>query len=314
MSENVMTNNSLQPVTPKNTEKTEKLHKKKKVTVYKIVVYGFLGFFSLLCFFPLIYVVLLSFSTEADWMKSSLLVIPMNFHLENYKANLLAGYIPQAFLNSIFLVVASTLFQMTLTSLGAYAFTRKETPGIRFFFTLFIIPMFFGGGLLPFYLVVRATTGLNNLASLIIPFGLSGYNMIVLRNFFSAVPESVIESCKIDGASDLRILVQFILPLSKAGLATISLFYIVGTWNEWYWASIFLQDIELYPLALLVRQSLNPGEMSADRWKGTYDSTKTYGDGLNAAMTVLALLPILSIYPILQKYFTQGVMVGSVKG
>lgn len=314
MSENVMTNNSLQPVTPKNTEKTEKLHKKKKVTVYKIVVYGFLGFFSLLCFFPLIYVVLLSFSTEADWMKSSLLVIPMNFHLENYKANLLAGYIPQAFLNSIFLVVASTLFQMTLTSLGAYAFTRKETPGIRFFFTLFIIPMFFGGGLLPFYLVVRATTGLNNLASLIIPFGLSGYNMIVLRNFFSAVPESVIESCKIDGASDLRILVQFILPLSKAGLATISLFYIVGTWNEWYWASIFLQDIELYPLALLVRQSLNPGEMSADRWKGTYDSTKTYGEGLNAAMTVLALLPILSIYPILQKYFTQGVMVGSVKG
>lgn len=314
MSENVMTNNSLQPVTPKNTEKTEKLHKKKKVTVYKIVVYGFLGFFSLLCFFPLIYVVLLSFSTEADWMKSSLLVIPMNFHLENYKANLLAGYIPQAFLNSIFLVVASTLFQMTLTSLGAYAFTRKETPGIRFFFTLFIIPMFFGGGLLPFYLVVRATTGLNNLASLIIPFGLSGYNMIVLRNFFSAIPESVIESCKIDGASDLRILVQFILPLSKAGLATISLFYIVGTWNEWYWASIFLQDIELYPLALLVRQSLNPGEMAADRWKGTYDSTKTYGEGLNAAMTVLALLPILSIYPILQKYFTQGVMVGSVKG
>ena len=314
MSENVMTNNSLQPVTPKNTKKTEKLHKKKKVTVYKIVVYGFLGFFSLLCFFPLIYVVLLSFSTEADWMKSSLLVIPMNFHLENYKANLLAGYIPQAFLNSIFLVVASTLFQMTLTSLGAYAFTRKETPGIRFFFTLFIIPMFFGGGLLPFYLVVRATTGLNNLASLIIPFGLSGYNMIVLRNFFSAIPESVIESCKIDGASDLRILVQFILPLSKAGLATISLFYIVGTWNEWYWPSIFLQDIELYPLALLVRQSLNPGEMAADRWKGTYDSTKTYGEGLNAAMTVLALLPILSIYPILQKYFTQGVMVGSVKG
>jgi putative aldouronate transport system permease protein len=97
-------------------------------------------------------------------------------------------------------------------------------------------------------------------------------------------------------------------------LATIALFYIVDTWNEWYWASIFLQDIELYPLALLVRQSLNPGEMSADRWKGTYDSTKTYGEGLNAAMTVLALLPILAIYPMLQKYFTKGVMVGSVKG
>lgn len=312
MSENVMTENSLQPVNAE--EQPTKLRKKKKITVYYVIVYAFLGLFSLICFFPLIYVVLLSFSTEADWIEATLLVIPKHFHIENYKANLLAGYLPQAFANSIFLVVVQTLYQMTLTSLGAYVFTRKETPGIRFFFTLFIIPMFFGGGLLPFYLTVRATTGLNNLMALIIPFGLSGYNMIVLRNFFSAVPESVIESCKIDGASDLRILFQFVLPLSKAGLATIALFYMVGTWNEWYWASIFLQDIELYPLALLVRQSLNPGEMAADRWKGTYDSSKTYGEGLNAAMTVIALAPILAIYPVLQKYFTQGVMIGSVKG
>ena len=313
MSENVMTEN-LQPVTPQTQEKPTKLRKKKKVNLYFVVVYSILGIFSLVCFFPLIYVVLLSFSTEADWMTSTLVVFPKHFHIENYKANLLAGYIPQAFLNSVFLVVASTLYQMTLTSLASYAFTRKDTPGIRFFFTLFLIPMFFGGGLLPFYLTVRATTGLNNLAALIIPFGLSGYNMIVLRNFFSAIPESVIESCKIDGASDFRILFQFVIPLSKAGLATIALFYMVGTWNEWYWASIFLQDIELYPLALLVRQSLNPGEMAADRWKGVYDSSKTYGEGLNAAMTVIALAPILAIYPILQKYFTQGVMVGSVKG
>ena len=313
MSENVMTEN-LQPVAPQTQEKPTKLRKKKKVSLYFVIVYGILGIFSLVCFFPLIYVVLLSFSTEADWMTSTLVVFPKHFHFENYKANLLAGYIPQAFLNSVFLVVASTLYQMTLTSLASYAFTRKDTPGIRFFFTLFLIPMFFGGGLLPFYLTVRATTGLNNLAALIIPFGLSGYNMIVLRNFFSAIPESVIESCKIDGASDFRILFQFVIPLSKAGLATIALFYMVGTWNEWYWASIFLQDIELYPLALLVRQSLNPGEMAADRWKGVYDSSKTYGEGLNAAMTVIALAPILAIYPILQKYFTQGVMVGSVKG
>ena len=314
MSENVIFEKSSEVTPSSKSEKPRKLHKKKKFTVYNVIVYGILGIFSLICFFPLVYVILLSFSTEADWMTSTLVVFPKHFHFENYKANLLAGYIPQAFANSIFIVVVKTLFQMTLTSLGAYAFTRKDVPGIRFFFTLFVIPMFFGGGLLPFYLTVRATTGLNNLMALIIPFGLSGYNMIVLRNFFSAIPESVIESCKIDGASDLRILVQFVLPLSKAGLATITLFYMVGTWNEWYWPSILLQDIELYPLALLVRQSLNPGEMSADRWKGTYDSAKTYGEGLNAAMTVIALAPILAIYPILQKYFTQGVMVGSVKG
>ena len=314
MEQNVTTENSVQPEINEIDESPKKLRKKKKVTGYNIFVYAILGIFAFLCFFPILYVLLLSFSTEADWMQSNLLVIPKHFHFENYKANLLAGYIPQAFLNSIFLVVVGTIYQMTLTSLGAYAFTRKDTPGIRFLFTLFIIPMFFGGGLLPFYIVVQATTGLNTLWALIIPFGLNGFNMIVLRNYFSAIPESVIESCKIDGASDLRILFQFVLPLSKAGLATIALFYMVGTWNEWYWASIFLQDIELYPLALLVRQSLNPGEMAADRWKGTYDATKTYGEGLNAAMTVIALAPIMMIYPVLQKYFTQGVMVGSVKG
>ncbi len=314
MEQNVTTANSVQPEINEAGESPKKLRKKKKVTGYNVFVYAILGVFAFLCFFPILYVLLLSFSTEADWMQSNLLVIPKHFHIENYKANLLAGYIPQAFLNSIFLVVVGTIFQMTLTSLGAYAFTRKDTPGIRFLFTLFIIPMFFGGGLLPFYIVVQTTTGLNTLWALIIPFGLNGFNMIVLRNYFSAIPESVIESCKIDGASDLRILFQFVLPLSKAGLATIALFYMVGTWNEWYWASIFLQDIELYPLALLVRQSLNPGEMAADRWKGTYDATKTYGEGLNAAMTVIALAPIMMIYPVLQKYFTQGVMVGSVKG
>ena len=292
----------------------KKLKKKKKITVGNVLIYGFLGLFSLFCLFPLMYIFLLSFSTETDWMNSSFLVVPMHFHFENYRANLLAGYIPQAFLNSILLVVFKTLFQMALTSLAAYSFTRKEVPGIRVIFTIFLIPMFFGGGLLPFYLTVRATTGLNNLAAIIIPFGLNGFNMIVLRNFFSAVPESLIESCKLDGASDLRILCQFILPLSKAGLATITLFYMVGTWNEWYWPSILLTDIELYPLALLVRQSLNPGELPADRWKGDYNTAKTYGEGLNAAMTVIALVPILAVYPVLQKYFTRGVMIGSVKG
>lgn len=313
MNHNTITNDSLNTINPNGKVKPT-VKKKKKLSVYYAVVYVFLGIFSCICVFPLLYVLLLSFSTEADWMNATLLVIPRHFHFENYKANLLVGSIPQAFLNSIFLVVVGTIFQMTLTSIAGYCFTRKDTPGLKFIFIMFLIPMFVGGGLLPFYVVVRSTTGLNNLWALIIPFGFNGFYMLLLRNYFSAVPESIIESCRMDGAGDFRIFIQFILPLSKAGLATIALFFMVGTWNEWYWASMFIEKMELYPLALLVRQSLNPGEASADRWKGTYDSTKTYGEGLNAAMTVLALAPIMMIYPILQKYFTQGVMVGSVKG
>lgn len=312
MSENVMVTNASQPVEPKQVQK--KMKNKKKFGVVDVIIWMFLGIFSVFCIIPLLYVVLLSFSTQEDYYAANFFVIPFHFHIENYKANLLAGFVMQSFGNTVFITVVKTLYQMTLTSLGAYVFTRKNVPGIRFFFTLFIIPMFVGGGLLPFYATVQATTGINNLFSLIIPFGLSGFNMIVLRNFFSAVPEEMIESCRLDGASDLRILLQFILPLSGAGLATIALFYMVDTWNEWYWASMFLRDMKLYPLAFLVRQALHVDGSLSGTWKGAYDATKTYGDGLNAAMTMLALLPILAVYPVLQKYFTKGVMIGSVKG
>lgn len=313
MTESITAENATQTVVP-NEPQQKKLKSKKKFNVIDVIIWVFLGLFSVFCMLPLLYVVLLSFSTEPDYHIANFFVIPYHFHFENYKANILAGFVMQSFGNTIFLTVVKTIYQMLLTSFGAYAFTRKDVPGIRFFFTLFVIPMFVGGGLLPFYATVQATTGLNTLWALILPFGLSGFNMIVLRNFFSAVPEEMIESCRLDGASDLRILFQFILPLSGAGLATIALFYMVDTWNEWYWASMFIRNMELYPLAFLVRQALHVDGSLDGTWKGAYDASKTYGEGLNAAMTILALLPILLVYPILQKYFTKGVMIGSVKG
>lgn len=310
MSENVevVKQHNFTEVTPPKTKK------KKKVSLANVIIYTILGLFSILCLIPILYVVMLSFADKADYYNAELFVIPRGFHFENYKANFLKGRIPRAFGISVFLTVFKTLYEMTLTSLAAYAFTRKNVPGIRFIFTLFLIPMFFGGGLVPFYLVVQKTTGVNNLWCLIIPFGLSGFNMIVLRNFFSAVPNEMIESCRMDGASDFRVLWQFILPLSKAGLATISLFYLVGTWNEWYWASLLLtKRTDLYPLALELRQSIN-AEQTTGLGQGQFDTTKTFADGINAAMTMIALAPILAIYPLLQKYFTKGVMIGSVKG
>lgn len=309
MSENIITADNSQNINlPKKKQKT-----RKKVSVANIIICIVLGLFSVLCIIPVLYVFMLSFADKTDLYEASIFVIPKHFHFENYKANLLKGRIPTAFGISLFLVIAKTAYQMILTSLGAYVFTRKTVPGLKFFFILFIIPMFFGGGLVPFYLIVQRTTGFNNLICLIIPFGLSGFNMLVLRNFFGAVPESIIESCKLDGASDFRILFQFIIPLSKAGLATITLFYMVGTWNEWYWASLFLtKNNALYPLALELRTSIN-NEQTSGQGKGSYDTGKTFAEGINAAMTVIALVPVLCVYPLLQKYFTKGVMVGSVK-
>lgn len=287
--------------------------RKKPLKPFDYVNYALLGLFGLICIFPVIYVVLTSFSSKADYLNAKLMVLPFNFNIENYKYIFFQGRIGNAFLNSLIVTVLGTLYSMVLTCLGAYAFTKKNVPGHKIIFTIIIITMFFGGGLIPFYLTVRRLVGLNSYASLIIPFGVNTFNMIVLRNFFSQVPESVIESCRLDGASEFRILWQFVLPLSKAGIATVSLFYIVAKWDDWYWPSIFInRNTNLYPLALELRNVLNNAQSEGYIDK-PLDSSLLFAEGQNAAMIVISLIPIMAIYPVLQNYFVKGVMLGSIK-
>ena len=173
--------------------------------------------------------------------------------------------------------------------------------------------MFFDGGLIPFYLTVRDLKMTNTLWSLIIPFGVSTFDMILLRNFFSQVPEEMIESCKLDGAGEIRIFFGFVIPLSLAGIATITLFTIVAKWNDWYWPLIFLtlRD-DLFPLALELRNVLMD-QQGAGVVDGVINTNKVFGQGQNAAMIIISIAPILCIYPFLQKFFVKGVMIGSVK-
>ncbi len=283
-----------------------------KMDAFDYVNYIFLGLFSLLCLFPIIYVLLLSFSSKGDYLNASIMVFPKHFNFENYKVTLYQDKIAQAFLISIVVTAGSVVYSMVLTALGAYAFTKKDVPGLKIIFGLIIVTMFFGGGLVPFYLTVEGTVGTENLWSLIIPFGVNTFNMIIMRNFFSQVPESIIESCRLDGASEIVILFRFVLPLSTAGLATIMLYYLVAKWDDWYWPAILLSDSpDLAPLALKIRQGLNNerGEGQGGGW----DPTKVFEQGQNAAMIVIGLIPIMAVYPFLQKYFAKGVMLGSVK-
>ena len=283
-----------------------KMRKKKKVYVFDVVNYTLITLFSLFCLFPVVYVFLLSFSSKADYLNSDFMVIPRHFNFEAYKIIFNQGRVGWAFLISLFVTIVGTLYSMLLSSLGAYAFTKKGVPGLRIIFTFIIITMFFSGGLIPFYLTVRDVVGLNNLASLIIPFGITTFNMIVLRNFFNQVPQELIESCYLDGA--------FVIPLSKAGIATVSLFYIVAKWDDWYWPSILLtKRDDLYPLALELRNVLNNAQSEGYGDGGIQvDPTLLFSQGQNAAMIVVSILPILCIYPWLQKYFVK-VMIGSIK-
>lgn len=289
--------------------------RKKKVSVFDVLNYTFFMLFALFCVFPVVYELLLSFASKADYLQansSTVIVIPKHFNFENYKVTLYQDNILRAFGVSVIITAAGVLYSMTLTCLGAYAFTKKDVPGLKAIFFLVIFTMFFGGGLVPTYLTIKDTVGTGNLFSVIIPFGINTFNMIILRNFFNQVPESIIDSCRLDGASEIRVLFSFVIPLSKAGLATIMLYYFVAKWDDWYWPSLLLSDVpDLKPLALKIREGLNNARPEGQG--GGWDPSRTFEQGSNAAMIIIGLIPIMSIYPFLQKYFAQGVMIGAVK-
>ena len=279
--------------------------KKKRVSVWTVLIYAFIVLFTLACLVPIVYEVLLSFASKEDYLQSDFLIFPVHFNFENYKIILLQDRIPIAFLISVFLTVVNLVYSMAIDILAAYVLAQRDLPGRKIFFTFLLIPMFFSGGLVPFYLTLRSLNFTNNLLGLILPFGVGGFNVILLRNFFAQVPNDIIESAKLEGVSDFRVLWQFILPLSKAGIATISLFILVGKWNDWYWPMILLTEDNLFPLALELRNVLNStrADLIPD---GSVDMNVIFAEGRNAAMIIVALLPIMAIYPFLQKNFVKG--------
>lgn len=289
--------------------------KKHKFTLFDLILSIFFGLFALLCIMPVIYLLLLSFASKADYLQANsttVIVLPLHFNFENYKVTLYQDNILRAFGVSVFVTAVSVAYSIVLTSLGAYAFTKKGVPGLKIIFFFIIFTMFFGGGLVPLYLMIKNTVGTENLLSIIIPFGINTFNMIILRNFFNQVPESIIDSCRLDGAGEWRVLFMFVLPLSKAGIATIMLYYLVAKWDDWYWPSILLANTpELAPLALKIRQGLNNAR--GEGQGGGWDPSRVFEQGSNAAMMIIGLIPIMAIYPFLQKYFSQGVMLGAIK-
>ena len=286
---------------------------KKKIYFFDVFNIIMLILFSLLCIYPFVNMVLTSFSTEVDYYASTFLVIPKHFNIEAYRYIFIEGKILTAFFNSVFVSVFGVVYSMILTSFGAYVLTKKDMPGKKVLFTFILITMFFGGGVIPLFLVIKDLGLYNKLLGLIIPFGIDCFNMIVLRNFFANVPKEVIESAELDGANDFRVLFGLVMPLSLAGLATIALFYFVGKWNEWYWSMLLLQDEELFTLSLQLRNILSDLQ-SLDYYSSLGgNSALLYAKGQDAATVIVSILPILCIYPFVQKYFVKGVMLGSVK-
>lgn len=283
---------------------------KPKTDWFDYVNYVILFVFAFLCLFPVVNVVLTSFATEEDYFKYSFLVIPEHFCIDAYRFMFQKG-IGKSLFNSVLVSGIGVLYNMLMTSLGAYAMTKKDLPFRKPFLTLILITMFFGGGVIPFYIVLEDLGFVDNLLGVVIPFGINTFNMILLRNFFSNVPEEVIESAKIDGAGETRILFGMVIPLSLAGMATIALFYFVERWNDWYWPLLLLTKDELKTLPLRLREFMEKSENQ--NYADGADGGFSFELSRNYATVVITIIPIFCVYPFVQKYFVKGVMLGSVK-
>ena len=269
-----------------------------------------------LCLYPMLYIVFASLSEPAQIMKhSGLLAAPLGFTLEGYtlafrNPNILTGY-----MNTIFYVVVGTVCSLAVTAAGAFVTSRRDALLAKPIMLGIIFTMYFSGGLIPLYLLVN-NLGLYNTRTAIILVGLvNTWNLIVMRTSYLGIPDSLEESAKIDGATPLRTFTSIYLPLSKPMLATMTLFYGVGNWNSWFNHMIFLRDRAKYPLQLIMREILIANDMSSMtnmNTVGTY-TNDMYQVLVKYAVVVIATLPILCVYPFLQRYFIKGVMVGAIK-
>ncbi|THF78819.1 carbohydrate ABC transporter permease [Cohnella fermenti] len=245
---------------------------------------------------------------------SGLLWKPYGIHLDAYINVFKNPSIMAGFRNTVFILVVGVVVNMILTSMAAYVLSRKNVYWSRLLIFFVLITMFFNGGLIPMYLVIKGVGLSNSLWSLIIPFAVNTFNLLIMRTSFMAIPDSLEESAKIDGANHFVIFSRIVLPLSMPVIAVMILYYSVEKWNAWFYASVFLNSRELFPIQLILREILISG--STDSMTGGADVSQMQQvvQTIKYATIVVATLPILVVYPFLQKYFVKGVMVGAIKG
>jgi len=291
-----------------------KIKKSKGERAFQVFNYVFLMLIMLVCLYPVWYVAVASFSnSNALTQHSGLLFRPIGFSIDAYKKVFQNPMIGKGYLNTLFILIIGVFLDLVMTSLGAYFLSRKRVMFKKPIMLFIVFTMFFSGGMIPFYINLKELHLTNTLWGLIIPFMITTSNLIILRTSFESIPESLIEAAQIDGAGHIRILTTIVLPLSKAMLAVMVLYYGVSIWNSWFWASAILRNREMYPLQIILREILLSNDTSSMTAGASATDTEAIGMTIKYATIMVATVPILCVYPFLQKYFTKGTMVGAVK-
>lgn len=273
-----------------------------------------LSILSLVCLYPVWYVLMASFS-ESNLLTqhTGMLLKPMGFSAASYLAVFKNPMILSGYFNTLKILTIGLITNIVMTSLGAYFLSRKNVLWKKPIMILITITMFISGGMIPFYQTLQDYHLTESHWGLILPFMISTYNMIILRTAFESIPETLSEAARIDGAGHYRILFSIILPLSKAMIAVMVLYYGVSIWNGWFWGSTILTDRTMYPLQVVLREILMSNDVSSMTAGVSTGDVEAVGATIRYATIIVATLPILLVYPFLQKYFTKGIMVGAVK-
>lgn len=283
-------------------------------TVFHIINGILLGLMALIVLYPLYFIIIASFSSPEAVLAGKVVLFPVDVNFDGYLKILERQDIWRGYLNTIIYTVLTVILALAVTVPAGWALSRKTLPGKKLWMVFFIIPMFFGGGLIPFYNVMSSLGLVNTIWAIVLPSILSVWNLFMTKTFFeSSISDGLIEAAKIDGAGQFRIFFSIVIPLSKAILAVMALYYAVGQWNSYFNAMIFLQDETLYPLQLVLKEILIASESTVGGSGETILEQFRLANQLKYVSVIVSSLPVLCLYPFVQKYFAQGVMIGSLK-
>ena len=279
-----------------------------------LFLYIMLGLFALVCVLPFISTVVSSFTSSEELMQRGFVFVPRSPTLDAYRYIFAAQTIPRSLMVTVYITIMGTAVSMIMTVTMAYALAHEELRGRKIIMFMVIFSMQFSGGMIPTFILVRALGMLDSFSALIIPSAIAAFNLIIMKNAFQQIPKELGESARIDGATDLRIMWSIMLPVSTATLATLTLFYAVSNWNTMFSAILYIQRAENWPIQVLLRSIVILATGAAGDGTDLDPDVVIPSQTIKNAVIVIATMPILMVYPFLQKHFTKGVLVGSIKG
>ena len=283
----------------------------RKIQGLDIIICVILVFYAILIVFPFWNAFVISVSSESAYLKNNLLLWPTELDLTSYQKVFANNELWNGFGITMILLIGGTLYQLFFTVITGYAMSRNKWTGKNFVMNMILVTMFFGGGMAPYYYLIKGLGMINTIWVMIIPGAIDTFNMLLMRNYFASLPAEMEESAKIDGANDVIIFVKIFLPLSLPMLATVGLFFAVGNWNSWYNAMLFIpDDRSIWPLQMVLRTMINKVSSNIENPTAQED----FSQGLTMASIFFTIVPMMCFYPFLQRFFVKGIVVGAIKG